>query len=76
MFDLTRYAFHLSIHSQYQLAAVMTHLSLLGEDAGDHITFPCVFSEWIRFDNRDVEVVTGSAASFPETEVQLKLHAT
>jgi uncharacterized UBP type Zn finger protein len=68
---MTPYAVQTENHYPYQLGAVISHLGNLEKDQGHDMMFLRIFSQWIRFNDTEVEAIEESAAlheNFPETE--------
>jgi ubiquitin C-terminal hydrolase len=71
MFNMTPYAVQTENRYPYQLGAVISHLGNPENDQGHYMRFLRIFSQWIRFNDTEVEPVEESAAlheNFPETE--------
>jgi hypothetical protein len=71
MVNMTPCAFWQGTRSQYQLAVVISHLSVAEEWVGHDIPFVNIFDQWFRFGDTDVQAVDESAAfegNYPETD--------
>jgi hypothetical protein len=73
--NMTPYAVQTENRYRHQLAVVISHLANPEKDQGHYMTFLRIFSQWIRFNDIEVEAVEKSAAlheNFPETEASLE----
>jgi hypothetical protein len=69
--DMTPYAVQTENHYPYQLAAVISDLGNPEKDQNHYMTLLRIFSQWIIFNDTEVEAVEEPAAlheNFPETK--------